>query len=102
MASIAVDAFFMKNISLKRADVSQISRLLGTDVNRLFFFRKLLEKGGHYEEQVEVKFPKNGVLQSQRYREYRNLLSTVLEDGKNYTAKEIDSMIEKFQKGKVR
>lgn len=47
-------------------------------------------------------FSKEAILQSQKYAVYGDLLFTVLEDGKVYTSKEIDNMIDEFQKGKVR
>lgn len=51
---------------------------------------------------MEVQFSKEAILRSQKYRNYRDLLSVVLEKSKAYTYTEIDSVIEKFQKGKVR
>jgi hypothetical protein len=51
---------------------------------------------------TQAQFPKDAVLKSQKYGEYCDLLSAVLEDGKAYTSAEVDDMIEKFQKGMVK
>jgi hypothetical protein len=51
---------------------------------------------------LEDHFSKEAVLKSLKYKGCADLLSAVLEEGKTYTSKELDSAIEKFQKGKVR
>ncbi|WMI82026.1 hypothetical protein [Anaerotignum sp. MB30-C6] len=62
-----------------------------------------MEKPARQEnKKMEVQFSKEAILRSQKYRNYRDLLSVVLEKSKAYTYTEIDSVIEKFQKGKVR
>lgn len=48
-----------------------------------------------------AKFSKAQILRSDRYAKRRDLLSAILEDGKNYSVEEIDSKISKFLKGKV-
>lgn len=50
----------------------------------------------------EIKFYKEAILQSQSYADSRDILAVLLEDKKTYSSKEVDSLIEKFQKGKVR
>lgn len=48
-----------------------------------------------------VVFPKERVLTFKRYAERRDLLSVLLEDGKEYTFDQIDGLINDFMKGKV-
>ncbi|NLK37815.1 MAG: hypothetical protein GX299_07005 [Epulopiscium sp.] len=53
-------------------------------------------------EKKEARFPKEALLQSRRYADQRDLLSALLEDGRMYSFGEVDALIERFQKGKVR
>ena len=48
-----------------------------------------------------VVFLKERVLTFKRYAERRDLLSVLLEDGKEYTHDQIDGLIKDFMKGKV-
>lgn len=48
-----------------------------------------------------VVFPKERVLTFKRYADQRDLLSVLLEDGKEYTHDQIDGLIKDFMKGKV-
>lgn len=48
-----------------------------------------------------VVFPKKRVLTFKRYADRRDLLSVLLEDGKEYTHDQIDGLIKDFMKGKV-
>lgn len=48
-----------------------------------------------------VVFPKEKVLTFRRYANRRDLLSILLEDGKEYTHDQIDGLIKDFMKGKV-
>lgn len=48
-----------------------------------------------------VVFPKEKVLTFKRYAHRRDLLSVLLEDGKEYTHDQIDGLINDFMKGKV-
>ena len=50
---------------------------------------------------VPVVFPKERVLTFKRYTDRRDLLSVLLEDGKEYTHDQIDGLIKDFMKGKV-
>ena len=45
--------------------------------------------------------PKERVLTFRRYADRRDLLSVLLEDGKEYTFDQIDGLINDFMKGKV-
>lgn len=47
-------------------------------------------------------FTKAQLTASQRYAHRRDLIGALLEDGKTYTLNEVDALIEKFMKGKVR
>lgn len=48
-----------------------------------------------------VVFHKERVLTFKRYADRRDLLSVLLEDGKEYTHDQIDGLIKDFMKGKV-
>ena len=50
---------------------------------------------------VPVVFPKERVLTFKRYADRRDLLSVLLEDGKEYTHDLIDGLIKDLMKGKV-
>ena len=54
------------------------------------------------DENLEIKFSKESLLRSQKYADYRDILSALLEDGKAYTHGEVDGFIEGFRKGTVR
>lgn len=47
-------------------------------------------------------FTKEQLLKSQRYRERRDLLTALLEDGKMYSHDDAERLIEEFMKGKVK
>nr|WP_308742102.1 hypothetical protein [uncultured Anaerocolumna sp.] len=47
-------------------------------------------------------FTKDQVLSSKRYENIRDAVSVVLENGKSYSLAEVDELIEKFMKGKVK
>lgn len=53
-------------------------------------------------KQGEVTFSKQELLQAECYRGKKDLVSALLEDGRKYSLKEVDAVIEKFMKGKVR
>ena len=48
------------------------------------------------------KFGKEQLLISARYRNRKDLVSALLDNGKAYTVAEVDQMIEKFMKGQVK
>ena len=50
------------------------------------------------EEKKSAKYSREQVLQSTKYREYRDIAGVVLEDGKQYTAAEIKQKIDEFLK----
>ncbi len=58
------------------------------------------------EEKNAVKLEKNSfskeqIVNSKKYANRKDLLSSLLEDGKKYTFGQVDTIIEKFMKGKV-
>ena len=53
-------------------------------------------------EAYAAAFSKAELVASQRYVHRRELFGALLEDGKTYTLNEVDALIEKFMKGKVR
>lgn len=53
-------------------------------------------------EKTEPLFSKAQILASAKYRVRRDLVDALLDDGKKYTIKEVDELINKFMKGKVK
>ncbi len=49
----------------------------------------------------ETKFTKENILKSKKYHNRKDLLNVLLED-KEYTFSEVDALIDKFMKGKVK
>lgn len=49
----------------------------------------------------EPRFTKNQILTAAKYNHRRDALSAILTDGESYTIKEVNSLLEKFMKGKV-
>ena len=50
---------------------------------------------------VGATYTKEQLAASKRYANRRDLIRALLEDGKAYTLKEADALIEKYMKGKV-
>jgi len=50
---------------------------------------------------VEIKFSKSQLVESKRFSGLKDLLNTILEDGKEYTLDEVVSKVDKYMKGKV-
>lgn len=53
-------------------------------------------------EAVEASFTKAQILASKKYSNRQDILNALLVDDKNYSLIEVDALIEKFMKGKVR
>lgn len=51
---------------------------------------------------AEPKFSKEQIAASEKYRNQRDLVDALLEEGKKYTIATVDSLIEKYKKGQVR
>ena len=54
------------------------------------------------ESKQEVLFTKEQILASNKYYDKRDVCNTVIPDNFNGTLNEVDSLIEKFMKGKVK
>lgn len=52
--------------------------------------------------QAEAVYTKERLVGSKRYATRRDLVSVLLEDGRQYTLAEVDEKIEAFRKGKVK
>lgn len=50
----------------------------------------------------EPKFPKEDLVNSKRFRDERDLVSALLEDGVEYAVSEVETMIADYMKGKVK
>lgn len=53
-------------------------------------------------ESAESRFTKEQIVNSKKYVEQSDIVRALLEDNKTYTIKEVDNIIEKFRKGKVK
>ena len=54
------------------------------------------------EKSTELKFTKDVLVNSKRFRNERDLVSAVLEDGVEYTISEVEDKIAKYLKGEVK
>ena len=54
------------------------------------------------EVAIEPAFTKEALMNSKRFRNERDLVSALLEDGKEYTIPEVEDAIAKYMKGKVK
>jgi vacuolar-type H+-ATPase subunit E/Vma4 len=54
------------------------------------------------EAKQEVLFTKEQILASKKYSNRRDVLGAILTDGKTYVLEQVDSLLEKFMKGKVK
>jgi hypothetical protein len=50
----------------------------------------------------ETFFTKEQILASKKYSNRRDVLGAILSDGKEYTHEQVNSLLEKFMKGKVK
>ena len=53
-------------------------------------------------KQGETKYKKQELLKAERYRERKDLVGALLKDGREYSLEEVDAVIDKFMKGKVK
>ena len=51
---------------------------------------------------MEPKFTKTSLVNSKRFRNERDLVSALLKDDVEYTVSEVEEMITKYMKGKVK
>lgn len=54
------------------------------------------------EDKTSATYTREQVLQSAKYRQYRDIAGVVLEDDKQYTADEIESKIDTFLKKPIK
>ena len=54
------------------------------------------------EKKQENAFTKEQILASDKYANRRDVLGAILSDDKTYTFEKVDSLLEKFMKGKVK
>lgn len=54
------------------------------------------------EKVKEITFTKENILKFKQYRNRVDLLTVLLEENKAYTKNEVEALIEKFMKGKVK
>ena len=59
------------------------------------------KKTENIENVAVATYSKEQILSSKKYRYRRDALSVILTDDKMYTIEEVDSLLEKFMKGKV-
>ena len=53
-------------------------------------------------KQGETKYKKQELLKAERYRERKDLVGALLKDCREYSLEEVDAVIDKFVKGKVK
>lgn len=53
-------------------------------------------------ERAEIRFSKEQLLAAKRFRDKKDLVNALLEDGELYTMKSVEEKIEKYKKGKVK
>lgn len=53
-------------------------------------------------EKQEIKFSKEQILASSKYANRRDVLGAILSDNDTYTFEKVDSLLDKFMKGKVK
>lgn len=52
-------------------------------------------------DNVAIKYTKESIIGSEKYRNRADILNVLLEDDKTYNLDTVDKMIDKFMKGKV-
>lgn len=63
---------------------------------------KMASKKPKTEATQEVLFTKEQILASKKYSNRRDVLGAILTDKKEYTLEQVESLLEKFMKGKVK
>lgn len=60
-------------------------------------------KSNDAENEVRVvAFTKEQLLSAKKYSNRKDILGVLLEDGKEYTIEQVDTLMDKFMKGKVK
>lgn len=60
------------------------------------------KKTEEINHETVVSYSKEQILESKKYKYRRDALNVVLADGEEYTLEAVDSLLEKFMKGKVK
>jgi hypothetical protein len=64
--------------------------------------KKELEAAPENTGKVENKFSKEQLITSKRFRNRRDLVEALLDDGQTYTVKAVEEKITSYMKGKVK
>ena len=62
----------------------------------------MAEKNKTNEKKQEILFTKEQILVSKKYEDRRDALGAILSDNDTYTIESVDSLLDKFMKGKVK
>lgn len=54
------------------------------------------------KEELVIAYSKEQIIKSKKYLGNLDLLNSILEDGKSYSFNDVDTLIDKFKKGKVK
>lgn len=54
------------------------------------------------QPEQETAYGKQQLIESNKYSRKRDLITALLEDGKSYTFSQVDAIVDKFLKGKVK
>ena len=58
-------------------------------------------KNDEVKQETVSSYTKEQILGSKKYKDRRDILGVLLTDGAEYTLEKVDSLLEKFMKGKV-
>ncbi len=64
--------------------------------------KAIQEEKKKQDGKMELKFSKEQLLLSERFRERRDMIAALLHDGEQYTIKEAEERMEQYRKGKVK
>ena len=73
---------------------------LNTTVERWYWMA--VKKKTSASAEKELTFTKEALVNSKRFRNERDIVFALLKDGVEYTISEVETMIEKYMKGKVK
>lgn len=64
----------------------------------------IIDSGGTLAEKagIPLTYSKRQFLSSEKYKKHRDLLNVLLEDNRFYSKSEVEKMIDKYLKGKVK
>lgn len=54
------------------------------------------------KKKVELTFTKQQILSAKKYRHRQDILNVLLKDDKEYSLEQVDELLDKFMKGKVK